>query len=88
MMKPTSILLKRELLMNNEYKNNFDGTPMLVLNYDGSMFAEISVKSGNIGIFSSYDGIDYDCNSIPIEDWEQVKEFVDNQIKSLNKGIQ
>ena len=71
--------------MDNEYKNNYDGTPMLVLNYDGSMFAEISVESGNISIFSSYDGIDYDCNCIPIDDWEQVKEFVDNQIKLLNK---
>ena len=71
--------------MDNEYKNNYDGTPMLVLNYDGSMFAEISVEMGNISIFSSYDGIDYDCNTIPLEDWEQVKEFVDNQIKLLNK---
>lgn len=71
--------------MNNEYKNDYDGTPMLVLNYDGSMFAEISVKSVNVSIFSSYDGIESDCNSIPIEDWKQVKEFVDNQIKLLNK---
>ena len=45
--------------MNNEYKNNYDGKPMLVLNYDGSMFAEISVESGNISIFSSYDEIEY-----------------------------
>lgn len=71
--------------MNNEYKNDYNGTPMLVLNYDGSMFAEISVENDRVSIFSSYDGIDYDCNSIPIEDWEQVKDFVDNQIKSLNK---
>ena len=71
--------------MNNEYKNDYDGTPVLVLNYDGSMFADISVENDRVVIFSSYDGIESDCNSIPIEDWEQVKEFVDIQIKLLNK---
>lgn len=71
--------------MNNEYKNDYDGTPVLVLNYDGSMFADISVENDRVFIFSSYDGIESDCNCIPIEDWEQVKEFVDNQIKILNK---
>ena len=71
--------------MNNEYKNDYDGTPMLVLNYDGSMFADISVENDRVVIFSSYDGIESDCNCIPTEDWEQVKEFVDNQIKLLNK---
>ena len=70
--------------MNNEYTNDYDGTPMLVLNYDGSMSADISVENGDIRIFSCiYD--DCSVNSIPIEDWEQVKEFVDNQIKLLNK---
>ena len=71
--------------MNNEYKNDYNGIPMLVLNYDGSMFADISVENNRVVISSSYDGIESDCNSIPIEDWEQVKEFVDNQIKLLNK---
>ena len=71
--------------MNNEYKNDYDGTPMLVLNYDGSMSADVSVENDRVVIFSSYDGIEGDCNCIPIEDWEQVKEFVDNQIKLLNK---
>ena len=71
--------------MNSKYKNNYDGTPMLVLNYDGSMFAKISVENDRVVIFSSYDGIESDCNCLPIEDWEQVKEFVENQIKLLNK---
>ena len=71
--------------MNNEYKEDYDGTPMLVINYDGSMFADISVENDRVVIFSSYDGIESDCNCIPIEDWEQVKEFVDSQIKLLNK---
>ena len=71
--------------MNNEYKNDYDGKPMLVLNYKGSMSADISVENNRVVIFSSYDGIESDCNSIPIEDWGQVKEFVDNQIKLLNK---
>ena len=64
--------------MNNEYKNDYDGTPMLVLNYDGSMSADISVDNKDIRIFSFiYD--DCNGNSIPIKDWEQVKGFVDNQ---------
>lgn len=71
--------------MNNEYKNDYDGTTMLVLNYKGSTVADIYVKNNRVVIFSSYDGIEIDCNSIPIEYWEQVKEFVDNQIKLLNK---
>ena len=71
--------------MNNEYKNDYNGTPVLVLNYDGCMFADISVENNRVVISSSYDGIESDCNCIPIEDWEQVKEFVDNQIKLLNK---
>lgn len=37
--------------------------------------------SKNINLFNG------DCNSIPIEDWEQVKEFVDSQIKLLKKDI-
>ena len=73
--------------MNNEYKNDYDGTPMLVLNDDGSMSADISVENDRVVIFSSYDGIESDCNCIPIEDWEQVKEFVDNQIKLLKKDV-
>ena len=77
----------RDEIMNNEYKNDYDGTPMLVLNYDGSMFADISVENDRVVIFSSYDGIKSDCNCIPIEDWEQVKEFVDSQIKLLKKDI-
>lgn len=71
--------------MNNEYKNDYDGISMLVLNYKGSMSADIYVENNRVVIFSSYDGIEIDCNCIPIEDWEQVKEFVDNQIKLLNK---
>ena len=69
--------------MKNEYKNDYDGTPMLVLNYDGSMYADVSVENGRVVIFSSYDGIESDCNCIPIEYWEQVKEFVDNQINKF-----
>ena len=74
--------------MNNKYKKDYDGTPMLVLNYDGSMSADISVENDRVVIFSGYNSFEGDCNCIPIEDWEQVKEFVDNQIKLLNKGIQ
>lgn len=71
--------------MNNEYKKDYDGIPMLVLNYDGSMSADISVENDSVVIFSSYNSFEGDCNSIPIDDWEQFKEFVDKQIKLLNK---
>lgn len=33
--------------MNNEYMNDYYGTPILVLNYDGSMSVDISVEDGN-----------------------------------------
>ena len=73
--------------MNNEYSKDYDGLDRLTLNFDGSMSVDVSVDIGGIHIFSSYDSIEIDCNSIPIEDWEQVKEFVDNQIKLLDKGV-
>lgn len=77
----------RDEIMNNEYKNDYDGTPMLVLNYDGYMSADISVENDRVVVFSSYNSFEGDCNCIPIEDWEQVKEFVDSQIKLLKKDI-
>ena len=69
--------------MNNEYKKDYDGTPTLVLNYDGSMSAEVSIDSVGVHI-SDYDYDHPNYNTIPLEDWEQVKEFVDNQIELLN----
>ena len=72
--------------MKNEYKNDYNGIPMLVLNYDGSMSAEVSIDSVGVHI-SVYDYDQPNYNTIPLEDWEQVKEFVDNQIKLLKKDI-
>ena len=68
--------------MKNEYKNDYNGIPMLVLNYDGSMSAEVSIDSGGVHI-SVYDYDHPNYNTIPLEDWEQVKEFVDNQINKF-----
>ena len=68
--------------MNNEYKNDYNGIPMLVLNYDGSMSAEVSIDSVGVHI-SVYDYDHPNYNTILIEDWEQVKEFVDNQINKF-----
>ena len=59
--------------MNNEYKNDYDGTPMLLLNYKGSTVADISVENNRAVIFSSYVGIEIDCNSIPTQVCYQVK---------------
>ena len=68
--------------MNNEYKNDYNGTPVLVLNYDGSISAEVSIDPVGVHI-SVYDYDHPNYNTIPLEDWEQVKEFVDNQINKF-----
>lgn len=66
--------------MNNEYSKNYEGVDVLTLNYDGSMSADITLENGQVNIFSSYDTYDSNFNSIPLEDWEEFKAFVDNHI--------
>lgn len=65
--------------MNNEYKKDEENNDILVLNYDGSTSADIKVTDNDIVIFEhDYDGSNY--NHIPIEDWEEFKDFVESKI--------
>lgn len=66
--------------MKNEYRKDFEGNDVLVLNYDGSVSTDIQIEVDSIGIFTSYDYYDSNYTTIPLEDWEEVKAFVDNQI--------
>ena len=74
----------KELLMKNEYSKDYDGLDRLTLNFDGSMEVEVTVEDKQVQMFKP-DGYDSQFIAIYLEDWEQVKEFVDNQIKLLNK---
>ena len=67
--------------MNNEYSKNYDGNDVLVLNYDGSMSADVEVDGLFITVYEhGHDGYESNMTGIKIEDWEEVKAFVDNQI--------
>lgn len=66
--------------MKSEYSKDYEGNNVLKLNYDGSMSADITVENGSVNIFTSYDAYDCNFNTIPIEDWEEFKAFVDSQI--------
>ena len=67
--------------MNNEYIKNYDGNDVLVLNYDGSMSADVEVDGLFITVYEhGHDGYESNMTGIKIEDWEEVKAFVDNQI--------
>ena len=70
--------------MNNEYSKDYDGLDRLTLNFDGSMEVEVTVEDKQVQMFKP-DGYDSQFIAIYLEDWEQVKDFVDNQIKLLNK---
>lgn len=70
--------------MKNEYSKDYDGLDRLTLNFDGSMEVEVTVEDKQVQMFKP-DGYDSQFIAVYLEDWEQVKEFVDNQIKLLNK---
>ena len=65
--------------MKNEYSKNYDGLDKLTLNFDGSMEVEVSVEDKQIQMFKP-DGYDSQFIAIYLEDWEEFKAFVDNQI--------
>ena len=67
--------------MNNEYSKNYDGNDVLVLNYDGSMSAEVEIDEFYITVYEhGHDGYENNMTGIKLEDWEEFKAFVDNQI--------
>lgn len=72
--------------MKNEYSVNYEGTDVLVLNYDGSMSADVEVDEFYITVYEhGYDGYENNMIGIKLEDWEEFKAFVDSQIAM--KGV-
>lgn len=67
--------------------NTINKEDVFTINRDSGAYTEVEISEGSIHIFSGYrescECSDY--TNISLEDWEQVKEFVDNQIKLENK---
>ena len=60
--------------MNNEYSKNYDGNDVLVLNYDGSMSADVEVDDHYITVYEhGHDGYENNMIGIKLEDWEEFK---------------
>lgn len=76
----------RDEIMKNEYSKDYEDNDVLILNYDGSMSVDVQVDNQSITMYEHGDD-GYECNyiGIRIEDWEEVKEFIEKQIKLLNK---
>ena len=70
--------------MKNEYSKDYDGLDRLTLNFDGSIEVEVTVEDKQVQMFKP-DGYDSQFISIYLEDWEEVKAFVDSQISKENK---
>lgn len=70
--------------MKNQYSVNYEGVDVLVLNYDGSMSAEVEVDDFYITVYENgHYGYEGNMTGIKLEDWEEFKAFVDSQV---NKG--
>ena len=71
-------------MSNTDLRKDLDGNDMLVLDSGSNYEIEVIIESDAVSFYidNRYDSQMID---IPIEDWKQVKEFVDNQIKLLNK---
>ena len=73
-------------MSNTDLRKDLDGNDMLVLDSGSNYELEVTIESDEVSFYIE-DGYDSQLINIYIEDWEQVKEFVDNQIKLLNKDI-
>ena len=71
-------------MSNIDLRKDLDGNDMLVLDSGSNYEIEVTIESDEVSFYIE-DGYDSQLINIYIEDWEQVKEFVDNQIKLLNK---
>ena len=71
-------------MSNTDLRKDLDGNDMLVLDSGSNYEIEVTIESDEVSFYIE-DGYDSQLINIYIEDWEQVKEFVDNQIKLLNK---
>ena len=67
-----------------DLRKDLHGSDILVLNVGSNYEREVIIKNGEISFYIE-DGYNSQSITIYLEDWEQVKEFVDNQIKLLNK---
>ena len=70
-----------------DLRKDLHGSDILVLNVGSNYEREVIIKNGEISFYIE-DGYNSQSITIYLEDWEQVKEFVDNQIKLLNKHWQ
>lgn len=66
--------------MNNKYSKDYEGNEVLELVHDGSISTDVSVEDNQVTFFSSYDSYDSNYISFDIEDWQEVKSFIDNKI--------
>lgn len=71
-------------MSNIDFRKDLHGSDMLVLNIGSNYEREVTIENGEISFYIE-DGYDSQIINIYLEDWEQVKEFVDKQIKLLNK---
>ena len=71
-------------MSNTDLRKDLDGNDMLVLDSGSNYEIEVTIESDEVSFYIE-DGYDSQLINIYIEDWEQVKEFLDNQIKLLNK---
>ena len=71
-------------MSNTDLRKCLDGNDMLVLDSGSDYEIEVTIESEEVSFYIE-DGYDSQNINIHTEYWEQVKEFVDNQIKLLNK---
>ena len=74
-------------MSNTDLRKCLDGNDMLVLDSGSDYEIEVTIESEEVSFYIE-DRYDSQYINIHTEDWEQVKEFVDNQIKLLNKHWQ
>ena len=70
-------------MSNTDLRKDLDGNDMLVLDSGSNYEIEVTIERDEVSFYIE-DGYDSQLINIYIEDWEQVKEFVDNQIKLFN----
>lgn len=66
-------------MMKYEYRKDFDGNDMLVLDSTSSYQKEITIEGGELAFYIE-DGYDSQMVNISLEYWEEIKAFVDSQI--------
>ena len=69
-------------MSNTDLRKDLDGNDMLVLDSGSNYEIEVIIESDEVSFYID-DGYDSQMIDIPIEYWEQVKEFVDNQINKF-----